>query len=124
MSIPVDFRYQNGDTIASVLGKGSHFVVSDRGLATGKTSIRIHQYCLAHLLRNIQGAADLAATSIEEAQKLGEIHTLLQKLFHDRHRYERQEISKTTYLQYSARNWALIPNPGNKFIFKQRESCR
>lgn len=101
-------RHQNSDTIASLLTKGPHWIVSDRGFALGKTSKCIHQYCLAHLLRNIQGSAEHLETNIEEAQILGDTHELLQNLFHERHRYEKQEITKSTYLQYSYGKWASM----------------
>lgn len=101
-------RHQNSDTVASLLTKGPHWIVSDRGFALGKTSLHLHQYCLAHLLRNIQGSAEHVATSVEEAQTLGNTHELLQGLFHDRHRYEKKEISKSTYLQYSYDKWSAM----------------
>lgn len=84
---------------------------------------RIHQYCLAHLLRNLQGLAEHCGTTIEEAQQIGEIHEEIQHLFVDKHRMERGEISVNTWRQYGYRAWQHIGelveelldgNPGKK----------
>lgn len=99
---------QNGDYLAGVLKGGPHYLVSDRGLATQKLECCHLQYCLAHLLRNIKGIAEHSELRLEEVQSLGEIHESLQELFHDRHRYERGEISYTTYRQYSYQKLAWI----------------
>jgi hypothetical protein len=82
--------------------------VSDRGLAVSEIGARIHQYCLAHLLRNLQGLAEHFKTTIEEAQQLGEIHEAIQLLFVEKHRMERGEISVNTWRQYGYRGWQKI----------------
>lgn len=101
-------RRQNRVVLSALLKGGRHSVVSDRGLPIEKTSVRLHQYCLAHFLRNIRGAAEHASTTVEEAQTLGEIHETLQALFQDRHRHDRQELARSTYLQYGFHKWAVM----------------
>lgn len=100
--------HQNKETFKTLLPKKGLYIVSDRGLAVSEVGARIHQYCLAHLLRNLQGLAEHAATTVEEAQKIGEIHETIQFLFVDKHRMERGEISVHTWRQYGYRAWQLI----------------
>jgi transposase len=85
--------HQNKATFKKLLNGQALHLVTDRGLAVSEVEARIHQYCLAHLLRNLQGLADHRGTTIEEAQQLGEIHEVIQGLFVDKHRMERGEIS-------------------------------
>lgn len=83
-------------------------IVSDRGLSVSEVEARIHQYCLAHLLRNLQGLAEHPATTIEEAGIIGDIHESIQQLFVDKHRMDRGEISVSTWRQYGYRIWKYI----------------
>ena len=99
---------QNGEILAKILQNGRHRVVCDRGLAIGKTDIELLQYCLAHLLRNIQGMAEYEQITHEETQKLGEIYETLQMLFHDRHRYDKEGISLATFRRYGYQKWAWM----------------
>jgi hypothetical protein len=100
--------HQNKETFKKLLPKKGLHIVSDRGLAVSELGARIHQYCLAHLLRNLQGLAEHAGTTMEEAQKLGEIHEAIQHLFIDKHRMERGEISINSWRQYGYRAWQWI----------------
>ena len=99
---------QNGDTIAAILPGGVDHLVTDRGLAIRKTNVTHLQYCLAHLLRNIQGVAEDRQVSIGETQTLGKIYEALQQLFHEQHRYDRSEITGATWKQNSYRKWAWM----------------
>jgi hypothetical protein len=99
---------QSGKVVEEILNKGRHKVVCDRGLALGETDIELLQYCLAHLQRNFQGMAEDEQITQEETQVLGEIYETLQMLFHDRHRYDRNEISVETFRQYGYQKWAWI----------------
>ena len=101
-------RHQNQDVTATLLDRKKHIMVSDRGFPLNQKLVRLHQYCLAHLLRNIRGMADHEGTNIEEAQTLGEVHETLQGLFHDRHRYKKGQIARSSYLMYGYRDWAYI----------------
>jgi hypothetical protein len=100
--------HQNKDTFKKLLCKRGLHIVSDRGLPVSEVGARIHQYCLAHLLRNLQGLAEHSKTTLEEAQWLGEIHESIQHLFADRHRMEQGEISVNTWRQYGYRTWQMI----------------
>lgn len=100
--------HQNKETFKKLLPKKGLHIVSDRGLAVAEVEARIHQYCLAHLLRNLQGLAEHPMTTIEEAQQLGEIHEAIQYLFIDKHRMERGEISINSWRQYGYRTWKYI----------------
>lgn len=132
----VVFRFipkQNKATFQNLLQKPGLHVVTDRGLPVSSIRARIHQYCLAHLLRNIQGLAEHAATTLEETQLLGEIHEAIQGLFIDKHRMERHEISVSTWRQYGYCVWQqiedlveeiLVSGPGKKvrrFLYKIRK---
>lgn len=99
---------QNGEVLAKILQNRRHKVVCDRGLAIGEADIELLQYCLAHLLRNIQGMAEYEQISCEETQRLGEIYETLQMLFRDRHRYDKDEISLTTFRRYGYQKWAWM----------------
>jgi len=99
---------QNGTTIQNILPFPTDHLVVDRGLATQKINVQHLQYCLAHLLRNIQGMAEDPRISNEETQMLGEIHETLQGLFHDRHRYDLGAISIETWRQCSYKKWAWM----------------
>jgi hypothetical protein len=115
--------HQNKATLKKLISRPVHHLVTDRGLPVSEVDARIHQYCLAHLLRNLQGLAEHPATTIEEAQKIGEIHEAIQGLFVDKHRMERGEISVSTWRQYGYKGWQFIEglveevlesNPGKK----------
>lgn len=100
--------HQNKKTFKTLLPKHGLHIVSDRGLAVSEIGARIHQYCLAHLLRNLHGLAEHPSTTIEEAQGIGEIHETIQSLFVDKHRMERGEISVQTWRQYGYQAWQFI----------------
>jgi transposase len=100
--------HQNKATFKNLLSERGLHIVSDRGLPVSEVGARIHQYCLAHLLRNLQGLAEHSSTTINEAQKLGEIHEAIQFLFVDKHRMERGEISVNTWRQYGYQGWQAI----------------
>lgn len=115
--------HQNKATFNKLLPVTGLHIVSDRGLPVSEVGARIHQYCLAHLLRNLQGLAEHPGTTLDEAQKLGEIHEAIQSLFIDKHRMERGEISTGTWRQYGYIGWQFIEdlvtdllrsNPGKK----------
>jgi hypothetical protein len=115
--------HQNKATFQKLLHRRGRHLVTDRGLAVSEVGARIHQYCLAHLLRNLQGLAEHRGTTLEEAQQLGEIHTEIQNLFVDKHRMEQGEISINTWRQYGYNTWQrihdlieeiLTSNPGKK----------
>jgi hypothetical protein len=114
---------QNKATLKKLIPKPGLHIITDRGLPVSDINARIHQYCLAHLLRNLQGLAEHPATTVEEAQKIGEIHEAIQELFVDKHRMERGEISISTWRQYGYKTWQFIEdlveqvlesNPGKK----------
>lgn len=101
--------HQNGATIKQLLYSGKSMrVVCDRGLAIKKVALRSLQYCLAHLLRNLKGAAEHPSTKVAETQLLGEMHETLQGLFHDKHCYERGKLKRPTWLQYGYRKWQFM----------------
>jgi hypothetical protein len=52
--------------------------------------------------------AEHKATTIKEAQQLGEIHEAIQHLFIDKHRMESGEISIHSWRQYGYRAWQYI----------------
>jgi hypothetical protein len=99
---------QNKKTFNELLSKKGLHIVTDRSLPVSEVGARIHQYCLAHLLRNLQGLAEHPATRMEETQQLGEIHEAIQHLFVDRHRMERGEISIESWRQYGYLTWRYI----------------
>lgn len=100
---------QNGDALSKLMkGKKIMHLVSDRGLAISKIDARIHQYCLAHLLRNICGLAEHPTTTLANAQNLGEVYDALQQLFKDKHRLNRGEISLSTWRQYGYATWGFM----------------
>lgn len=100
---------QNGETLSKLFqGQEVTHLVTDRGLAVSKIANRIHQYCLSHLLRNIQGLAEHPSTTLEETEVLGEVHETIQELFHDKHRLDRKEIAESTWRQYGYVKWNYI----------------
>lgn len=98
---------QNGTTLQSIAPE-IDYLVTDRGLATQKMDVKNLQYCLAHLLRNIQGMAEDERISNEETQILGDIHATLQSLFHDKHRHDQRELKLETWRQYGYNKWAWM----------------
>lgn len=97
---------QNGDTIANLVEDGEvDHLVTDRGFPAQKLKVGLHQYCLAHLLRNILGLAEHRSTSLNEVEDLGELYDLILELFHDKHRLDRSEISEGTWRQYGYQTW-------------------
>ena len=122
---PVLIRYfliekQNGTSLEAILQQGPHFLVSDRGLATQKMNIKHLQYCLSHFLRNIQGVAENSEVSTEETQVLGEIHETLQNLFHEKHQYERNELSLSSWRQYGYQKWAWMRQTFDDLLCKSK----
>jgi hypothetical protein len=103
-------RHQNKQTLKELLPKKGLHIVTDRGLPVSEIGARIHQYCLAHLLRTLKGLAEHVGTTIEETQKIGEIHEAIQSLFIDKHRMERAEVSVSTWRQYGYKRWQFIEN--------------
>ena len=101
-------RHQNGKSLAELIQGKEIYLVSDRGLATSQIHIRIRQYCLAHLLRNIQGLAEHPATSLNETAQLGDLHDAIRALFVDKHRMDRGEISVSTWRQYGYSSWGSL----------------
>ena len=108
--------HQKGETLANLLGKRVHCLISDRGLATSQIVIKVKQYCLAHLIRNICGQAEHPGVSCEDTQALGWIHDRLQELFVDKHRFEKGEISKNTWKQYGYAKWITIEEELEKLV--------
>jgi hypothetical protein len=100
--------HQNKATFKNLLPKGKLHLVTDRGLAVSEVGAKLHQYCLSHLLRNLQGIAEHPKTTIDEAQKIGEIHEAIELLFVDKHRMQRGEISLNTWRQYGYQTWLFI----------------
>ena len=115
--------HQNKATFKELLpGKNLH-LVTDRGLPASEVNARAHQYCLTHLLRNIQGLAEHPKTTSVETEQLGEVYDSLQQLFVDKHRMDRGEISVNTWRQYGYQLWQymegcveelLTSSPGKK----------
>lgn len=99
---------QTGKVLAEILNTKSHKLVCDRGLAIQELDIKALQYCLAHFLRNIQGMAENEQIMSEETQALGEIYETIQMLFHDKHRYEKDEINLATLRDYGYKKWAWM----------------
>jgi transposase len=99
---------QNQETLKELLRKRRLYIVTDRGLPVSKVGARIHQYCLAHLLRNLKGLAEHPATTVDESQQIGEIHEGIQKLFIDKHRMDRGEIRVSTWYHYGCSTWQFI----------------
>ncbi len=99
---------QDGATLAGLVGNRVHCLVSDRGLATAQIHVKIQQYCLAHLLRNVRGQAEHPGISEEDTQRLGLVYDSLQGLFKDKHRAGRKEISLSTWRQYGHIKWCSI----------------
>lgn len=120
--------HQNGETLGKLMGNKIHCLISDRGLATAQIEVRIKQYCLAHLIRNIRGQAEHPGVSCEDTQRLGVVYDTLQELFIDKHRAEKGEIGESTWKQYGYAKWrgiqeeleGLIENSGSK---KLRKFC-
>ena len=121
---------QNSHSLAQLVNnKKIAHMVSDRGLALGKIDSHIHQYCLAHLLRNICGLAEHSDTTLTNTEQLGEIYDALRSLFKDKHRLNRGEITLSTWRQYGYATWRfmkekieeiLSDNPGKKL----KRSCK
>ena len=99
---------QNKRTIASLLRKRIEWLVTDRGLAITGVKSKHKQYCLTHLLRNIQGLAEHPGITNDETQKLGELYDEITALFADKHRLIRGEISESTWRQYGYQRFAYI----------------
>ena len=100
---------QNGIALAKLMkDRKIMHLVSDRGLAVSKINACIHQYCLAHLLRNICGWAEHPATTLTNTQRLGEVYDALQQLFRDKHRLNRGEINLSTWRQYGYATWGFM----------------
>lgn len=93
-------KNQNGKTLAEIIQGKEIYLVSDRGLPASQLHIRMHQYCLAHLLRNIQGVAEHPSTTLRETAQLGEVYNGIQELFIDKHRADCGKISISTLRQY------------------------
>lgn len=121
---------QNGDTLCQLLkNKKIVHLVSDRGLAISKIESRIHQYCLAHLIRNICGLAEHPSTRVSQAQELGEIYDALHLLFKDKHRLNRGEISVSTWRQYGYATFGFMEEKIEKLLQskptkKLKQACR
>jgi transposase len=88
--------HQNKETFNKLLPKGKLHLVTDRGLAVSEVGARLHQYCLCHLLRNLQGIAEHPQTTLNQVEKIAEIHETIQHLFVDKHRMEKRERSAKT----------------------------
>jgi len=100
---------QNGEALAKFMkGKKITHLVSDRGLAISKIDSCIHQYCLAHLLRNICGLAEHPVTTLANTERLGEVYDALQLLFRDKHRLTRGEITLSTWRHYGYATWGFM----------------
>jgi hypothetical protein len=91
---------QNQQTIASLIRRKIELLVQDRGLASSSVLAKYKQYCLTHLLRNIQGLAEHPAITNEESQNLGELYDEFKALFEDKYRLIRGEISESSWRQY------------------------
>jgi transposase len=120
---------QNGKVLAEILNNASHKLVCDRGLAVQEVDMEKLQYCLAHLLRNIQGMAENALITDKETQTLGEVYETLQMLFHDKHRYDKDDIGLGTLRHYSYKKWAWIREQfenllGSTLCKKLRRFCK
>ena len=100
---------QNSTTIAELVKhKKIKHLVTDRGLAVSKIEKTMHQYCLVHLMRNVQGLAEHPSTSISNTERLGGIYDALQLLFADKSRLNKGEIQFSTWLQYNYEKWRYI----------------
>lgn len=100
--------HQNKETFRKLLSKGKLHLVTDRGLAVSEIGARLHQYCLCHLLRNLKGIAEHPQTTLNQVEKVAEIHETIQHLFIDKHRMEKGEISQNTWRQYGYQTWRFI----------------
>ena len=101
-------RRQNQHTIAEILGDRKIHIVCDRGLPIQRLFLRSIQYCLPHLMRNIQGLSEKKSTSVKEATMLGELYEALRELFVEQHRHKAGKISKKTWKAYGRRSWRFI----------------
>lgn len=101
-------KHQNKATFKALLSGRDLHLVTDRGLPAGEVNARVHQHCLAHLLRNIQGLAEHSKTTTVETEKLGEVYDSLKHLFVDKHRMDRGEIGVNTWRQYGYQLWQHI----------------
>ena len=99
---------QNKQTIANLIGRKIELLVIDRGLATSGVVTKFKQYCLTHLLRNIQGLAEHPAITNMEAQTLGELYDEFKALFVDKHRLIRGEISESSWRHYGYEHFNYI----------------
>jgi len=97
----ISFRiepHQNRETLSKLFnGERSLNLVTDRGLATGWLKKFTHQFCLSHLLRNIQGIAEHQTTSPIHSQMLRKLYDILQLTFVQKHRLDRGEIQESTW---------------------------
>jgi len=99
----------NRETVSSLFeGHTVKHLVSDRGFAFGHLKVKAHQFCLAHLLRNIRGLAEHPATRMDEVADLGYMYELIQELLHEKHRLGQGALSESTWRSYSYRIWAEI----------------
>lgn len=120
--------HQNSTTLRELMGNNIHCLISDRGLAVAQIEVRIKQFCLAHLIRNIRGQAEHPGISYEDTERLGVVYDTLQELFVDKHRVEKGEIAESTWRQYGHARWrdiqdeleVLIENSSSK---KLRKFC-
>jgi hypothetical protein len=101
-------QHQNKASFKELLPGSNLHLVTDRGLPAGEVDASVHQYCLTHLLRNIQGLAEHSSTTHVETDQLGEIYDSIQELFVDKHRMDRKEIGVNTWRQYGYQLWLHI----------------
>ena len=99
---------QNSATLRTLLGRCIQRLVTDRGLACGQIEVATHQYCIAHLIRNILGQVEDSGITCSDTERLGELYDTLQELFIDKHRAQRGEISALTWRHYGYRKWRQI----------------
>ncbi|WP_044882659.1 transposase [Neochlamydia sp. EPS4] len=110
--------YQNSFTLKALVGQQIHCLISDRGLANHQIEVKIRQYCLAHLICNIQGQAEQSNISLDDTQRLATVCDTLQELFKDKHRLEKGQISPSTWQQYGYLNWRYIQEKLQDLQFK------
>ena len=55
-----------------------------------------------------QGIAEHPQTTMDQVEKIAEIHETIQHLFVDKHCMEKGEISQNTWRQYGYRAWLFI----------------
>jgi len=91
---------QNKQTIAAIFCQKIELLVTDRGFAISDVKTKAKQYCLVHLLRNIEGLAGHPGITEAQAQELGELYDEIKALFAEKHRLMQGEISESTWRQY------------------------